>query len=154
MKKLDRLKHKLPMSRFTLDEASFDQAKLAYSIQEYSEDCSAEYEEYKLDVAEEKAIQEIKIRKLKPAKLLLMYGLSDLKESTVKALIGKNSKILRMERKLIEKKRLMGKAKHLVNSVQARASMIKRLTDLYVAGYWSKTTQEGTPKTKRRYRDD
>lgn len=136
----------LQLNRFRLEKAAQTQANKFEKWYSFSEDLSALIKERERIIREKEAHLDLKIRGYSESILEVRYGFTSLKEAAIKSIILTDSKLQKLRKNKRFLDLILGKLKGVLEAARQRKSMIKILTDLYVASYWDKLNYR--PKQK------
>jgi hypothetical protein len=131
----------LRVNRHKLEVASAQQATVFEKWYSASEDVEGDLRDALSEMALLRSTVGLEVR-----------GLHDeWKEGAISAGIEKDERIVRLGKRINMIRRYLGKLKGATESARQRKSMIVALKDLYIANYWDKTTEAGTPLHPRRH---
>ncbi|MHC4644014.1 MAG: hypothetical protein ACYTBJ_00835 [Planctomycetota bacterium] len=128
----------VPMSRNHLEKAAFRQSKFFEKWYTLCEEFAADVRDWEDRLGRVKSRAEMRIRSMPAATLERKYGLYDLKEGAIKAMLELDKEVQRTKKKIRALKRIHMMLKGFVESGRQRKSMIRELEQLYAAKYWDK----------------
>ena len=128
----------VPMSRNHLERAAFMQAPMFQKWYDLCEEFAADARDWEDRLGRVQARVDVKLRAMSPVKLEMKYGLTDLKEGAIKALIQLDKEVMLTKKKIRMYKRTHLMLKGFVESLRHRKSMIRELEQLYAAKYWDR----------------
>lgn len=140
----------LQLNRFKLEKAAQSQSSKFERWYSLSEDLSALIKEKKRIFGKKEAILDLKIRQCTKESLQRKYGLHDLKESAIRSIIIKDSKIQKLKKNINFLETVYSKLRGVLEAARQRKSMIKILSDLYISSYWDKVDVKEPNIKKRR----
>jgi len=144
----------LMLNRNRLEEAAQDQTTKFERWYNLMEELEADVADANLNLKRLKSNLSLKLRAKPADQLEKEYGVSDLKEGTIVAIVDSHKLVVTRQKELNKLKLIHGKLKGAVEAARQRKSMIRELTLLYNGNYWDKQTSKGTSlKEPRNFRD-
>jgi hypothetical protein len=144
----------LRINRYKLEENAELQATIFERWYSLMEELTSDLEDAKHDLAVKRSSFELRLRRMPAALLKEKYGVKELKEGTIKAMVESNKEVIELTKRVNKIRGIHGCLKGAVESARQRKSMIGVLQELYKDNYWNKTTKHGTPIHSRQRKED
>lgn len=134
----------LQLNRYKLEIAAQQQIAVFERWDNLCTDVSGLLEDENRQLRKLKSKKDLQVRSCPKRMLAVKYGIPDLKESAIKAVIELDPRIEKQEKRVLFLQMFYMKIKGVVKASEHRRGSIRILSDLYASSYFSKTTGKGT----------
>lgn len=139
----------LQISKFKLEEAALDQPVKMAKWGSRLAKASARVATVEHDLATLKAEKRVKLKAMDSALLKVKFGFDSMTDTVATSVIERDGEVKAKSKELIQARFRESVYKSAEKGASQRSTMIRVLTDQYIAQYWSNQTERGTKVAKK-----